>query len=341
MTRVLLLGRGLLALVGLATPAAALLRCQDSVAAGYYGPDDAAVADVVAFEPAASSSPADAAPAPGGESDNHANGPASEHDGSAPGDASKPGKPASPCDLTGRWLVTLRTVTDALGTSQAAHEWYFYDITQTGPQVTVSKGLACGKEVRALTAASGNSDFPKTWPAMMAKLVVTGRKGTSSPASGGCQVSLATTYEVIGATESYYVDPSNALPGASDQASGTTPGWEDWDNDGQPGYTMTITGIASGQIYMVDRTRYALSGNVAASASTFDLAVDWTSEQDVLGVNGPPILSMTASAVKDSNAAMHFATFARLGDSQATGSDSAICSAIRMLAPTMAPTASN
>ena len=323
--------------------AAALPGCeQDSVGAGYYGPDEDAAPDVVAFDAGSSSSPEEDSPSSSGGSEEHSSSvSASDHDGDAAGDGSPSRKPSGPCDLTGRWLVTQRTVTDALGTSQAAHEWYYYDLAQTGSQVTVAKGLACGKEVRALSAASGNADFPKTWPAMMAKLVVTGRKGTSSATSGGCQVSFATTYEVMGATESYYTNPSNALPSASDQASGSMPGWEDWDNDGPPGYTMSITGIAAGQIYMVDRTRYALSGSVAASASTFDLAVDWKSDQDVLGVNGPPILSMTAAAVKDSNAASHFATFARLGDSQATGSDAAICSAIRSLAPTMAPNASN
>ena len=29
----------------------------------------------------------------------------------------------------------------------------------------------------------------------------------------------------------------------SQQAGGSAPGWEDWDQDGQPGYTMNITGL--------------------------------------------------------------------------------------------------
>jgi hypothetical protein len=249
--------------------------------------------------------------------------------------------PSGKCDLTGRWIVTLRTMTDALGTSQAAHEWYYYELTQSGTQVTVSKGLVCGKNARALSAASGNADFPKAWPAMMTNIHVTGLTGSSAPISGGCAVSFPTHYEVVGGTESYYADPSHDLPTASQQASGSTPGWEDWDQDGEPGYSLIISGLATGEIYMVDRTRYALSGNIAASASSFNLAVDWNDEQDVLGVNGPPILQETSAAVKDGDPAQHFATFVRLTDSQATGSDTAICSAIRTLAPMLAPKANN
>ncbi len=268
-------------------------------------------------------------------------GPPAGSDGSAGAPLSMSAQPSGPCDLTGRWLVALRTVTDALGTSQAAHEWYYYELTQSGTQVTVSKGLVCGKNARALSAASGNADFPKAWPAMMTNIVVTGLKGSSAPTSGGCQVSFASHYEVMGATESYYTDPSRALPTVSQQASGGTPGWEDWDQDGEPGYSLIISGLATGEIYLVDRAMYALSGAIAASASSFNLAVDWSDEQDVLGVNGPPILSETSAAVKDGDPAQHFATFVRLTDTQATGTDTATCSAIRSLAPMLAPKADN
>jgi hypothetical protein len=317
--------------------------CQDTVDPGFYAPDDPDSALATPAQGAGSSTGPEAAKPgdPGGSSDAATTDPTSEADGEAPADGFAPGKPRGPCDLTGRWLVTLRTVTDALGTSQAAHEWYFFELAQSGAQLTVAKGLVCGKNVRALSAASGNADFPKAWPAMMTKMSYAGHKGTSAPSSGGCSVAFDTSYEVIGATESYYENPSETLPTVSQQASGSSPGWEDWDGDGQPGYTMSITGLASGQIYMVDRTTYTLSGTVPASGGTFDLAVDWKSDQDVLGVNGPPILSMTTSAVKDSNPAQHFATFARLTDGQATGTDAAVCSAIRSLAPMLAPKASN
>jgi hypothetical protein len=315
--------------IGLAAAIATLAGCPDYVAPGDYGPDDDGGIDALAPSLGGSGSSDPAAPGDGGSGE------------TVVGDAGAAAGPSGPCDLTGRWLVALRTVTDALGVQQAAHEWYYEEISQSGTQVTITKGLNCGENVRALSAAGGNADFPKAWPAMMANISYTGNKGTSTAASGGCKVAFDKVWEVMSATESYYANGTTELPDASQKASGSTPGWQDWDNDGQPGYTMNISGLAQGQIYMVNRTSYVLSGAIAASASSFDLAVDWTSDQDVLGVNGPPILSETASAVKDSNAAQHFATFVRLSATQATGSDSNICSAIRSLAPSLAPKASN
>ena len=318
----------------LAASAAALAGCYpDVIDPGAYAPDEPDASDASSLDPglATGSDVPDAGSLPAS--------PAS--DGSAGVQTPMSAAPTGPCDLTGRWLVTLRSVTDALGASQAAHEWYYYELTQSGTQVTASKGLVCGKNARALSATSGNADFPKTWPAMMTNIVATGRKGSSAPASGGCQVSFDAIYEVMGATESYYADPSRALPTVSEQASGSSPGWEDWDQDGQPGYSLSISGLATGQIYMSDRTKYALSGAIAASASSFDLTLDWSNEQDVFGVNGPPILSETSAAVKDSDPAQAFGTFVRLTDTQATGSDAAVCSAIRSLAPMVAPKANN
>jgi hypothetical protein len=232
-------------------------------------------------------------------------------------------------------------VTDALGTMSAAHEWFYYELAQSDTQVTVSKGLHCGEDFRGLSAISGNADFHRVWPAMMAQSTDTGRKGVSGAASGGCQVSFEKRYEIISATSPYYLDPGHSLPSASQQASGSSPGWEDWDQDGQPGYTMSITGLATGEIYMVNRTWTAMNGATATSASSFDLALDWGGDQDVLGINGPSILSETATATKDSDASQHFATFVRLKDSQAIGDDATVCSAIRSMAPSVAPKASN
>jgi hypothetical protein len=325
----------------LVASAATLAGCLDTVEPGAYAPDDPdAGSDTSSPGPSSATRSGDP---DAGSLSGFPSGSPSRSDASADAQTQrqKSAQSSAPCDLTGRWLVALRTMTDALGTSEANHEWYYYELTQSGTQVTVSRGLVCGKNTRALSALSGNADLPKTWPAMMAKMSDTGRKGSSAPASGGCQVSFEAHYEVMGATESYYSDPSHALPTVSEQASGSTPGWEDWDQDGQPGYTLNISGLATGQIYMADRAKYALSGAIAASASPFDLAVDWSSEQDVLGVNGPSILSETAAATKDGDPAQHFATFVRLTDTQATGSDDAMCSAIRTLAPMLAPKACN
>jgi hypothetical protein len=323
----------------LAVSAAALMGCEDYVAPGDYGTDGSGSASMneSGTEPAASVGPtlADASP------NNMTLGSSPVTDGAPADRAPEPERPSGPCDLTGRWLVVLRMVTDALGTMSAAHEWFYDELTQSGTQVSVSKGLHCGKDFLGLSAVSGNADFHKVWPAMMAKSNDTGRKGVSDTTSGGCKVSFEKRYEVIAATVPYYLDPSHSLPPASQQASGGAPGWEDWDQDGQPGYTLTVSGLATGSLYMADRTWTTMSGTIAASASSFNLALDWGDEQDVLGLNGPPILMETATATKDSDASQHFATFVHLNDTQATGDDASVCSAIRSLAPSVAAKASN
>jgi hypothetical protein len=316
-----------------AASAASLMGCPDSVEPSYYSDEPDAGTGALSVSTVSSASSEATVPATTST--------AFVPDGSAAGDAPGSLAPSGPCDLSGRWLVVVRTVTTALGTTQAAHEWYYYEISQSGSQVTVSKGLVCGENVRGLSALSGNADFPKAWPAMMTNLSDTGRTGTSSPVAGGCQVSFEKSYEVMSATVSYYSNFSVSLPTLSEKASGSAPGWQDWDEDGEPGYTMNITGIATGQIYMVNRTWYALSGVIDGSASSFNLAVDWGSDQDVLGLNGPSILSETGTAVKDSDASQHFATLVRLSSTQATGDDASVCTAIRSLAPTLAPSASN
>jgi hypothetical protein len=311
--------------------AGALTGCSpDAVAPGYYAAaDDAATSDE---EPVAVEGgvlpPVDA-------------GGVGVGDGAVADLTTAPVAPVAPCDLTGRWLVTRREVATAIGAVEAAHTWYYYELTQTGSQVTVAKGLHCGEDVRGVSSVAANVDYPKTWPAMMANEKDDGRAGTSMEASGSCAVSFAKHYDVAGATVSFYTDPSQSLPTLAQRAMGSTPGWEDWDGDGQPGYTMNVTGLVTGQIYIVTRSWSQWSGTAAEHASTFTLPVDWDTEQDVLGINGPSLLSQATTGVKDNDASQHFATFARLGDTQATGDDATVCNSIRSLAPTLTPSASN
>jgi hypothetical protein len=259
----------------------------------------------------------------------------------ADADAPDASGPAAPCDLSGRWLVTRREVATAVGSVEAAHSWYYYELAQTGSAIAVTKGLHCGEDVRGVSAVAANVDYPKTWPAMMAKETDTGRTGTSAEAASGCSVSFAKHYDVAGATVSFFSNPGEALPSASQQGSTGMPGWEDWDGDGKPGFTMNVSGLVTGQVYMATRSWSEWTGSVALRSSSFTLQVDWAAEQDVLGINGPSLLSQAASGVKDSDPTQHFAVFARLGAGEATGDDDAICTAVRSLAATRTPSASN
>jgi hypothetical protein len=305
----------------------------DVVQPGSYGiADDAGSATI----PPATSEPTGMITVPGADAGSR---PAAPVDASVPSaNPSEAGPGAtSPCDLSGRWIATAHEVSTGLGAQEAAHAWYYLELSQTGSAGTVTKGLDCGENVRGISSVAANVDYPKTWPALLAKASDTGRKFASKAVAAGCAVSFEKHYVVHGATTSFYVDPSQTMPTASQQATSTTPGWEDWDNDGHPGFTTNVTGLATGQIYLATRRWTLWSGTIAAGASTFKLADDWNAETDTLGYSGSSLLTSPSS--KDNNTSLHFVEFARLAATQATGDDATTCAAIRMLAPSLTPSA--
>ena len=127
------------------------------------------------------------------------------------------------------------------------------------------------------------------------------------------------------------------MPGMNDKASGSTPGWEDWDADGNPGITYNISGIATGQVFYTTRMTNTWSGSIGQMASTFTLSLLPIHEQVLLGYNGSSLITTPSQLSADKTA--HFVDFARLDATQATGDDTATCNAVRMLAPMLAPNA--
>jgi hypothetical protein len=245
--------------------------------------------------------------------------------------------PAGPCDLSGRWLSTVHTVTDALGQQQIAHSYVYYEITQQGDAFTISKGMDCGDDAVGAGSFAATVDFKAAWASVASKAGYTGRTGTSAVASGGCQVEFAKWYTVRGATVPYYTDPSKPMPTVDDKAMGDQPGWEDWDGDGNPGITGMVSGAVTGKIFTAPRVWSHISGSVSDANSTFKLPVMWDQEPNVMSYDGSPLLLSEAARAAD--ATLHFAEFARLGADQAVGDDHAICTSLVALAPTLTPVA--
>jgi hypothetical protein len=244
---------------------------------------------------------------------------------------------AGPCDLSGRWLSTVRTVTDALGQQQIAHSYVYYEIAQQGDAFTVSKGMDCGDDAVGAGAFAATVDFRNAWRAVASKAGYTGRTGTSAAASGGCQVDFAKWYTVRGATVPYYTDPSKPMPTVDDKAVDGQPGWEDWDADGNPGITGLVSGAVTGKIFTAPRVWTHISGSASDVASTFKLSVQWDQEANVMSYDGSPLLLSEAARAAD--ATLHFAEFARLAPDQAVGDDNAICTSLVALAPMLTPVA--
>jgi hypothetical protein len=241
--------------------------------------------------------------------------------------------------MNGRWLVAQRVLAQALGQTQASHNWFYYEIRQDRDQVLVTKGLQCGLEVVAVSALGANVDFHLVWPSLLTHDSDTGRKGTMTVSGSGCQLSIEKRYTVRGATVSYYMDPSTTMPTPSQAAMGTTPGWEDWDMDGHPGITLSVTGAAAGHLYCAQRDWNQWTGPVAANSTKFSVPVTWDAGQDALGydMSGSPLVTQSASP--DTDATQHYVWFAKLDATQATGNDTAICAAVRALVPTLTPAA--
>lgn len=263
--------------------------------------------------------------------------PAAAGDASPP-DAGMEPQQKDPCSLTGRWLVTVHYVTDSLGQLQYCHTYLYYDIEQTADSLVVKKGLHCGDDAVASGDLAANIDFSKSWTAVAGHVVHAGRKGTSVAAGDGCKVDLEKMYTVRGATIPYYLDPSKPLPSAENPAMGSTPGWEDWDMDGNPGVSGNITGVVSGTIFVAPRQWTQMSGTVSDASSVFKLPITWDQEANVMSYDGSPLLS--SMAVRAADASLHFAQFARLASDQATGDDTAICGSVTQLAKTLTPEAS-
>lgn len=254
-----------------------------------------------------------------------------------PSNAAADGGTRPNCDVSGRWLFTTHTVTDAIGQLQYAHYYFYYDIEPNGASFKVRKGLICGTDAVGGGDFAVSVDFTSAWSPTMRRLTFDGQTVKSSATSDGCMIAFDKFYLVMGATLPYYLDPSHTLPTAGDKASVSTPGWEDWDNDGNPGITGVISGVVSGKVFAAPRNWLLMTGVVPNVRSSFELPVQWDAEPNVMAVDGSPLLA--SEAVRAADPKLHFVQFARLADDQAVGDDEAICKSIIALAPMLTPTA--
>jgi hypothetical protein len=241
------------------------------------------------------------------------------------------------CDLRGQWLITQHTIASGLGVKQRAAWWFYYEIEQAGSDLTVTRGLVCGSQVFPVDPLSASVEFDASFPAMIANNSHAGRRGTATASGDGCSVSFERAIIVVGATTPFYASETNPLPTLDQPASDTSPGWEDWDEDGNPAVTLHVSGLVEGERYTALRAFVEWSGTIPAGVATFRLPVsDWGQEESVLGVTAE---LLKETGVPDADRSGHFTQFARLQPDQVQGDASAICAAVRQLAPTLTPDA--
>jgi hypothetical protein len=247
------------------------------------------------------------------------------------------GASSARCDMTGRWLQTVHKVTDGLGNLQTSHNYFYYEVSQQGDAFTVDKSLFCFADTVGGGDFAVSVDFSGAFEGLRTHVTHTGRKGTITEAADGCMVQLDKLYTVFGATLPYYLDPGTTLPSAEEPAANGQPGWEDWDNDGQPGVTAVLSGTVTGKIFTASREWTSLSGTVPDVSALLKLPLSWDAEPNVMAYDGSPLLGSTA--VRAADATLHFVQMARLSAEQAVGDDATLCKQLVELAPSLTPEA--
>lgn len=243
---------------------------------------------------------------------------------------------SSPCNIAGKWLVTERFGMEGLGAKQAAFQWYYAEITQKGNQLTYAKSLSCGANVVGIGIAV-TMDDSKAWPAYTRNPAFVGRKGTVEEVADGCKVHIDKDVTVRGATVEYYRDLNKPLPKLADRATADKPGWEDWDEDGEPAVTLNITSLSSGRIRAVMRNWSEYSGVVPDGADLLTMRLDWGQSRATLKADNPFLL---LDATRDPDQSRSAVELGRMSDAQTAGDDLAICASVRALAKTLTPNAS-
>ena len=192
-------------------------------------------------------------------------------------------------DLTGRWAVRIVASRYVPATGLTA-EFYtrtvsvlLSDETQTGIDVNFSAQF-CDQRADSDSGAQAYVIIPESY---VKSLKPFDRTGTYSSVDGGANVLRLPMFpQVEGAL---LTDPVNdPLPtDASDRAV------VDQDGDGNPGITIKLGGLVSGDLYVVQRQIDELTG-IAVSNDRVVGRYDYTSEQIVLDSN-PQALKVLAS----------------------------------------------
>jgi hypothetical protein len=197
------------------------------------------------------------------------------------------------CDLNGIWIARLTTFSrdTVFDATQTASNWYYYELSQTGVDVTVVRAIDCGIQV------SGSADVTinaATTQALLHRNDQAGRHGQFYKDTDHCVFSFERFYSTRGVPRATYLpaDTSNhpelsslspALPTEQSPA-----GSEDWDADGNPGIAFNVSGLGSRHVVQRDWNEFFsdASQTIALSASEFVARANFDSQEEILSVTG-------------------------------------------------------
>lgn len=235
------------------------------------------------------------------------------------------GTPSDPdCDMNGIWVGRQVTQSIALGLEQFASNYYYMELRQDGDEVVVMKNMDCGLKVLGSATVELT---PETTRALMAHNDKAGRKGSFKKGTGGtCDFTMERYWNVRGVNEARFapsprnnkvsiadLEKANPLP-----SKAGADGVEDWDNDGKPGTSWQVSGIASGSRATVQRDWiewFSDAEHQVAAASDFksDLVVraSFDAQENILESTNP---TLNADSMADGSA-KHTLTMRFLGRS--------------------------
>jgi len=252
------------------------------------------------------------------------------------------------CNLSGIWIARQNAESIAAGQPQYANTWYYYELTQRGTELEVTRHMDCGLEVLGTVNVVVT---PATTNALRVHNLQVGRKGTVTPQSDGtCALALERFWSVRGVSEARYLPTPRSrdatlaqlqtelpLPPASMPAA-----TEDWDGDGKPGIGWIVSGIVQGERHTAQRdwTRYfSAPGYTLRAASDFreDVVVRAEFSVEEIVYDSSPGLNQVS---QPNAAAAHTLTMRFLGRtrddaraSMVSGDDAVTCANVRSALP--------
>jgi hypothetical protein len=223
-------------------------------------------------------------------------------------------KPALPSvtDITGTWVLrALGTqAVSALGTKLHPKSVFYIltTITQSGSAVAAN-GHYCDRTEIDEASSGVTVIIPDKW-AHTEKVM--NRSGTLAVGADGVPVlNFPSLVEFAGARMSADTDP---LPTTATDARVI-----DEDLDGNPGITVSVTGLVAGRLYSVQRQTTSIAA-VAVAADRFEGVLSFKSEQNVIGSSPATLQAFYASAVAAPDTTPCSSTFGmvRVADAPAT-----------------------
>ncbi len=209
------------------------------------------------------------------------------------------------CNMAGYWIVRQTDFSrDTLvSVLQPSSNWYVYQFSQDGNVFATEKSLYCGLEVSGTVSVRPRLGGHKALLYSNVQDGSTGRParvGTFEEDGDHCNFTFERTYIIRGLEDSYLppdfrakphmddLEPPMPVPGNQEDIADASPeGVIDMDNDGRPGISWQITGIATGLRHSAQRdwneyTTDAERWPIPAHAIEFTTRCSFDNEEAIL-----------------------------------------------------------